>query len=57
MKAEQPVIADVAREEGVTVVDLYAPLEGKPEDSNDGIHPNANGEQGMANAVLARLNA
>lgn len=55
VKAEQPMIANVAKEEGVAVIDLYAPLADKPEDSSDGVHPKTEGASIMAKTVFEAL--
>jgi lysophospholipase L1-like esterase len=55
VKDEQPIIDAVARETGATVIDLYSPLDQKPECFPDGVHPNAAGASIMARTVYKAL--
>jgi lysophospholipase L1-like esterase len=71
-KSLNSMLASTAAANGATYVDAYTPSIGHdacksssvrwveglfPENSAAPFHPNATGEQGMANAVMARLNA
>ena len=46
-----PVIRKVAKDEGLTVIDLYQALSGKPALFPDKIHPNAAGAKLMAQTI------
>ena len=46
-----PVIRKVAKDEGLTVIDLYQALSGKPALFPDKIHPNAAGAKLMARTI------
>ena len=50
-----PLAAQVAKETGVQVIDLYAPLSGKPKLFPDKIHPNAAGAGMIAGEVCKAL--
>jgi acyl-CoA thioesterase I len=50
-----PMIRRVARESGVTAIDLYTPLRGRKELFPDTVHPNADGARLMAAAVYQAL--
>lgn len=50
-----PIIKEVARQKGVTLVDLYAPLSGRPDLIPDQIHPNAAGAAIIANTLQGAL--
>jgi acyl-CoA thioesterase I len=47
-----PAIYNVAKSEGVPVIDLYTPLIGKTELFPDGVHPNAGGAAAIAAEVF-----
>ena len=49
------VLTEVCAEKGVAVVDLYAATEGHPEWFVDGVHPNADGNRAIAQAVYDTL--
>lgn len=46
-----PTVADLAKSNGLTVIDLYSSLSGKSELFPDGIHPNEEGAERIARAV------
>ena len=50
-----PVIRKVARDESLTVIDLYQALSGKPAMFPDKIHPNAAGAKLMAQTIHSVL--
>ena len=50
-----PIVRQVAEETGAQVIDLYTPLEGKPEMFPDKIHPNAAGAGVMAREIYRAL--
>ena len=50
-----PVIRKVARDENLTVIDLYQALSGKPAMFPDKIHPNAAGAKLMAQTIHSVL--
>ncbi len=50
-----PLVRQVARDTGSTVIDLYTPLTGKPELFPDTVHPNAAGARLVAGAVFRAL--
>ena len=50
-----PLIRDVARESGVTVIDLYTPLSNRKELFPDTVHPNAAGARLMAATIYRAL--
>ena len=50
-----PVIRKVARDESLTVIDLYQALSGKPAMFPDKIHPNAAGAKLMAQTIYSVL--
>ena len=50
-----PIIAKVADEQNVPIIDLNETLTGKPECFPDKIHPNAAGARLMAETVAAAL--
>ncbi len=50
-----PTVDRVAAKTGARVIDLYAPLDGKPELVPDKVHPNAAGATVMAEAIFAAL--
>ena len=50
-----PVIHKVARDESLTVIDLYQALSGKPAMFPDKIHPNAAGAKLMAQTIHSVL--
>jgi lysophospholipase L1-like esterase len=46
-----PILQKVAKDKNATIIDLYAPLSGKPELFPDKIHPNAAGAKLMAETI------
>ncbi len=46
-----PLVDEVARQTGVDVIDLNAPLAGRPELASDGLHPNPDGAGIIAQTV------
>jgi acyl-CoA thioesterase I len=50
-----PIVADLAARNGLTVIDLYSPLSGKSELFPDGIHPNEEGAELIAKAVVGSI--
>lgn len=50
-----PLIDQIARKKNVPVIDLFAPLSGKPELFPDRIHPNAEGAYGIAAEIYSVL--
>ncbi len=50
-----PAVEDLAARNGLTVIDLYTPLSGKPELFPDGIHPNEEGAELIAKAVAGNI--
>jgi lysophospholipase L1-like esterase len=46
-----PLLEQVARDKGVTVIDLHTPLSGRPDVIPDQIHPNAEGARIIAQTV------
>lgn len=50
-----PLVKKVARKTRAEMIDLYAPLEGKPELLPDKIHPNADGAEVMAKTIQAAI--
>lgn len=46
-----PIVADLAAKNDLKLIDLYAPLSGKPELFPDGIHPNEEGAEMIAKTV------
>lgn len=50
-----PMIEDIAAEEGLSFIDLYQPFIGKVELFPDSIHPNANGAALMAKTIFDAL--
>lgn len=46
-----PILQKVAKDKNATIIDLYAPLSGKPELFPDKIHPNAAGARLMAETI------
>ena len=55
VKDFQPVLKAVAEQTGARLIDLHAPLAGKPELFSDGVHPNAAGAEVIAGAVYKAL--
>jgi lysophospholipase L1-like esterase len=49
------IIQDIVRKRNLPVIDLYEPLEGKPELFPDYFHPNADGAKIIANAVCGAI--
>ncbi|HNX53776.1 MAG TPA: hypothetical protein PKI68_08535, partial [Pontiellaceae bacterium] len=52
-----PMIDEIARQTGATVIDLHRPLSGKAGLFPDTVHPNAEGARLMAEAVFAAIAA
>lgn len=50
-----PLIKQVAKEQGVAIIDLHTPLSGRPELFPDNIHPNAAGAALIAAALHSAL--
>ena len=50
-----PIIKQVAKQKGATIVDLYTPLSGRPDLIPDLIHPNAAGAAIIANTLHGAL--
>ena len=50
-----PLVAEVAKKTGVTVIDLYTELSNKKKQFPDGVHPNAEGAGIIAKAVFAAI--
>jgi lysophospholipase L1-like esterase len=54
---EMPLIDEVARDEGATVVDIHAALADKPQLLGDRVHPDADGDAVIAKTLAAALTA
>ncbi len=54
---EMPMIEALARELGLTVIDLHTPFVGKPELLPDRVHPNTEGATLMAKTIAPALTA
>ncbi len=52
-----PMIDEIARQTGATIIDLHRPLSGKAGLFPDTVHPNAEGARLMAEAVFAAIAA
>lgn len=52
-----PLLAEVARSERVTLIDLFTPLRDRPELAPDHVHPNAEGAALIAQTVAAAIRA
>jgi lysophospholipase L1-like esterase len=50
-----PAIAQVAADKALPTIDVYGPTSGHPEYSADGIHPNDQGHQVIADAMYAAI--
>lgn len=50
-----PIVARVAEETGAGPIDLYSLTESHPEWFADGLHPNADGNRAIAEAIYAQL--
>ena len=50
-----PIIKQVAREKGLTIIDLYTALSGRPDLFPDNIHPNAAGAAIIAKTIQGAL--
>lgn len=50
-----PMILNIAKAEGVTLIDLYTPLQSKPDLLPDGVHPNAEGATIIAQTVAGMI--
>ena len=50
-----PLVDNVAKKTGAHVIDLYAPLAGKPELVPDKVHPNAAGAKVIAETIFAAI--
>ena len=55
LAVEMPMIETLAKEMGLTVIDLHTPFVGKPELLPDRVHPNTDGATLMAKTVAASL--
>lgn len=52
-----PCIHQVASEMGLPLIDVYTPLVNHPEDFSDGVHPNAQASQIIANTIYKGINS
>lgn len=50
-----PKIRQVASDLGLPLIDVYTPLVNHPEDFSDGVHPNAQGTQIIANTIYQAI--
>jgi acyl-CoA thioesterase-1 len=50
-----PKIRQVASDLGLPLIDVYTPLLNHPEDFSDGVHPNAQGAQIIANTICQAI--
>lgn len=50
-----PIVEKVGKETGVTVIDLYALTENRPDLFADGVHPNREGNQKIADLIARAL--
>jgi lysophospholipase L1-like esterase len=54
-KAQIPLIAALAKDKGLEVIDVHAALEGKDALIPDNVHPNAGGQAAIAGAIYTAL--
>ena len=52
-----PRIQEVANATGLPIIDVYTPLLNHPEYFSDGVHPNSDGAQIIANTIYNQINA
>ena len=51
----RPIVRETAEKNGVEFIDLYAPMEGHSEYMTDGVHPNRQGNEAIADYIAGHL--